>query len=301
MKRRWILRLLCGWMCALLCGCAAAENAQIVTTSFPCYDLVRQVVGETTDVQMLIRPGVEVHSYEPSPADILSIGSAKLFVCIGGESDVWVDGILDSLGGRAPQSLRLIDCVDALSEEEHDHDHEELELDEHIWTSPKNALKMLRAVEEALCAQMPEQADQMHANANAYAAELSQIDAELVRIVAEGKRTELVFADRFPFLYLAHDYGLTYEAAFASCSSETEVSAQTLVKLIQTIRDDEIPVVYTIEMSNGAIARTIAEETGVEVLTLHSIQTVTQDEWNTGESYASLMRKNLAAIEKGLN
>lgn len=303
MKRRMLLMLLC-WMMVALCGCAAAENAQIVATSFPCYDLARQVAGDAADVKLLIRPGAEVHSYEPTPADILSIGEAKLFVCIGGESDAWVDGILASFGDRAPETLRLIESVEAL-EEEHDHEdgeaHTGLELDEHIWTSPKNALKMLRAVEAALCGVMPEQADRMHANADDYAAEIQQLDTELEQIVANAARTELVFADRFPFLYLARDYGLSYEAAFTSCTSETEASAQTLVRLIRTIQEDGIPAVYTIELSNGAIARTIAEETGAEILTMHSVQTVTQDEFEAGESYVSLMRKNLAAIEKGLN
>lgn len=304
MKRRLLLLILC-WMAVLSCGCAKGESARIVTTSFPCYDLARHVAGDAAEVQMLIRPGTEVHSYEPTPADILSIGNADLFVCIGGESDVWTDGILGSFGSEAPATLRLMESVEALEDEHEDHDegahHDALALDEHIWTSPKNALKMLRSVEDALCDVLPEASAQLHANADAYAAEIEAIDAELAQLIANAARTELVFADRFPFLYLAHDYGLTCEAAFASCTSETEASAQTLVRLIQTIQRDGIPAVYVIEMSNGSIARTLAEETGVEILEMHSMQTVTQEEFAAGESYASLMRKNLIALEKGLN
>lgn len=298
--RKWICLLA---MCFVLAmGSAMAEGGEVVATNFPCYDFARQVAGDAAQVKMLIRPGAEVHSYEPSPADILSIGGADLFVYIGGESDVWVDGILDSFGGAAPRTLKLMDSVALLEEEgEHDHDHGELAYDEHIWTSPKNAIAMIRAVETALCEALPESAETFHANADAYAAEIAEIDAALEEIAANSARQELVFADRFPFLYLVHDYGLSYIAAFTSCTAETEPSAQTLVKLIETIQRDGIPVIYTIELSNGTIARTIAEETGVEILTLHSAQTVTQAEFDAGETYASLMWENLTAIEKGLN
>lgn len=301
MKKWFVLLTVC---LALLGAGASAETGSVVATNFPCYDFARQVAGDAAQVQMLIRPGTEVHSYEPSPADILSISQADLFVYIGGESDVWVDGILDSLGADAPRSVQLMDSVALLEEaqsDEHEHDHEGLEFDEHIWTSPKNAMRMVRAIEQALCEAMPELSETFHANADAYVAELSEIDEALSGIVAHGARQELVVADRFPFLYLAHDYGLTYEAAFSSCTTETEPSARTMVRLMEAITRDRIPAVYIIEMSNGTIARTIAEETGVEILQLHSAQTITQEEFDAGETYASLMRKNLAAIEKGLN
>lgn len=292
-------------MCfALLAACCAfAEGNTVVATSFPCYDFVRQVAGEHCSVELLIRPGTEVHSYEPSPADILKIGQADLFVCIGGESDVWAEDILASFGNDAPPSLHLIECVEGL-EAGHDHGHhgnEDLHWDEHIWTSPKNAVKMVRMVEEALCEVMPEHEADFHANADAYAAQIEEIDVQLAEIVASGKRSELIFADRFPFLYMAHDYGIEYSAAFESCASDTEPSAQTMVTLIQRIMQTKAPAVYVIEMSTGTIARALAEETGVEILTLHSIQTVTQQEFDAGENYVTLMQKNLEAIQVGLN
>ena len=292
-------------MCLVLLAacCAVAEGNTVVTTSFPCYDFARQVAGRHCSVELLIRPGTEVHSYEPSPADILKIGEADLFVCIGGESDVWAEDILTSFGSDAPAAVRLIESVEGL-EAGHDHAHhggEKLHWDEHIWTSPKNAVKMLRMVEEALCETMPEYASDFHANADAYAARIEEIDAQLAEIVANGKRGELIFADRFPFLYMAHDYGIGYSAAFESCASDTEPSAQTMVTLIQRIMQTKAPAVYVIEMSTGTIARALAEETGVEILTLHSIQTVTQQEFDAGENYVTLMQKNLEAIQVGLN
>lgn len=298
MKKRFILLLLA--MCFL--GCTKAESLSVTATNFPCYDFARQVGEGVAEVQMLIRPGAEVHSYEPSPADIVRVGSADLFIYIGGESDVWADEILASFPKDSPKVLRLMDAIDPLEEADaHGHDHCGLEWDEHIWTSPKNALKMVRAVEAAMCEALPEQADAFHANADAYVAQIEAIDGELTQLIEGSARRKLVFADRFPFLYLAHDYGLDYCAAFMSCTAESEPSAQALVQLIQTIQGEKIPAVYTIEMSNGAIARTLAEETGAEILTMHSIQTVTQAEFDAGETYVSLMRTNLEAMRKGLN
>ena len=292
-----------------MCGFACAETLDVVATNFPCYDFARQVAGEAAEIRMLIRPGTEVHAFEPAPSDILTIADADLFVYVGGESDSWADDILESFDD-APKVVRVMDHVSLLEEEHyegdghshhHHHEHGELALDEHIWTSPKNALQMLRAVEDALCDASPENAETFRANANAYAVQIEALDTELKNIVAGAKRHTLVVADRFPFLYMAHDYGLEYNAAFTSCASETEPSAKKLVELIEAIRADEIPVVYTIEMSAGNIARTLAEETGAEIMELHSVQTVRQTEFDKGESYVSLMRKNLAAIEKGLN
>lgn len=278
----------------------AEETPTIVVTSFPCYDFMRAVIGDDANIRMLIRPGTEVHSYEPTPKDILEIADADLFVYIGGESDVWVDNLMKTFDENGPKTLKLMDSV-SLLEEEDDHGHDELEYDEHIWTSPKNALKMLDAALNAVCAIDPARAEAYRGNAAQYGSEIEDIDAQLTEIVNNGARNELIFADRFPFLYLAHDYGISYKAAFNSCTAESEPSAQKMVELIQAIEKDHIPAVYTIEMSNGAIARTLADETGVEILNMHSMQTVTQQEFDAGETYLTLMRKNLDAIERGLN
>ena len=278
---------------------ALAQVPSVVTTSFPCYDLARAVMGDDANVRLLIRPGTEVHNYEPTPKDILDIADADLFIYIGGESDAWVDSLLNSLED-APTSIQLMDSVHLL-EEEDDHGHDELEYDEHIWTSPKNELQMLSAVTDAICSADAENAQSYRANAKVYQEQLESLDARLTEIVANGVRSELVFADRFPFLYLAHDYGITYRAAFNSCTAQSEPSANKMVELIQVIENDDIPVVYTIEMSNGAIAKTLSDETGAEILQMHSMQTVTQSEFDAGETYITLMEKNLVAIERGLN
>ena len=160
---------------------------------------------------------------------------------------------------------------------------------------------MVRMIEDALCAAVPEKAATFHANADAYAAQIVEIDTALEELIVGAARRKLVFADRFPFLYMARDYGIEYEAAFSSCASDTEPSVQTMVHLLDVVEKEQIPVVYTIEMSIGNVARMLAEETGAEILMLHSAQNVTKQEFEAGESYVSLMWKNIEAMGKGMN
>lgn len=302
-----ILLILSFAFCAV--GVAESESPlRIVCTSFPCYDFVRAVADANDEITLLIRPGTEVHAYEPTTGDIMAIADCDLFVCIGGESDVWVDDILDSFGGDAPRVLRLIECVNPVAEEEQDQmtradEHEEhgggIEYDEHIWTSPLNAGLMVAAVADAMYALSNNPA--YPENAAAYLMEIAEVDERFAEIVQNGVRREMIFADRFPFLYFVRQYDLEYYAAFPSCSAESEPSAKTLAFLIDRVESDGIPAIYTIEMSNRRTAETIAEETGAEILTFHSAQTVSEREFSAGETYVSLMRKNAEALEKGLN
>lgn len=318
---RYLLILL---LCAALTGCTAlgsgdlngeasdrvangTENVRIVCTSFPCYDFARAVAGENADVRMLIRPGGEVHAYEPTPTDILDIAGCDLFIYIGGESDVWVDSILESFGEAAPQTLRLFDCVEALEEEtlaemtfhEAMEEEEEPEYDEHIWTSPKNAVRMLRSVAEALGQILPQ--DAVAANAGNYIAQIEDLDAQIRELIQSAKRDTLVFADRFPLLYFVREYGLNYTAAFPSCTSESEPSAHTVAALIDRIRAEEIPVVFQLELSSGRVAQSIAGETGAAVRTFYSVQNITQTDFERGETYITLMEKNIDALKEALN
>lgn len=282
---------------------AVAEGRlEVVAANFPCYDFARQVVGDRGEVSLLIKPGVEVHAYEPTPADIVAIGKADLFVYIGGEGDAWADNILSGFdGGKGPAALRMMDVVTPLEEEGDDDAHDIPEYDEHIWTSPKNAMAMVRSLSDALCGLDAANADAYRAAAEGYIGQIGELDAAFREVVANGARRELVFADRFPFLYFTREYGLDYLAAFPSCTADTEPTPQILMKLIQRVTQDDIPAVYAIELSTQAVARTVAEETGAEILTLHSMQTVTQQEFDAGETYVSLMTRNLEAVRRGLN
>ena len=301
------MRKLSIWFLILMMLCSAAlgeGRLSVVCTDFPCYDFARQAAGDEADVTMLLKPGTEAHSFDPTPADILAIGGADLFVYIGGESDAWADGILASFGDDAPATLRMMDCVDApIEEEAHDHVRVEdgPEYDEHIWTSPVIAWRMVSAVGEALAAIDPANEDAYIGAANAYGDEIAAIDGEIRDIVDRASRRELVFADRFPFVYLTREYGLDYAAAFPSCTADTEPSAQIVMGLIQKVVQDHLPAVYTIELSTQAIAKTVAEETGCDILTLHSMQTVSQAEFDAGASWVSIMADNVEALRRGLN
>ena len=297
-----IRKILASVLILILCGAfACAEGLNIVCTSFPCYDFVRAVAGNNANIRMLIKPGAEVHSYEPTPADIMALAECDLFVCIGGSSDAWAEDILSSFGGDAPETLRLIECVEAVAAEHGDNHHHEAEYDEHIWTSPVNAGKMVQSVSARLGEVDPQNASVYAENSSAYCSEISAIDADIREIVENAVRNELIFADRFPFIYLAEEYGIGYTSAFASCSSESEPSAKTMASLIKRVAENNIPVIYTIELSSGKTAKTIAEETGAEIAMLHSVQTVSETDFNAGVRYVDLMRQNVEALRKGLN
>lgn len=302
MKR--IISIIISLALMLTVGAAAAESGaklSIVVTDFPCYDFARAVAGDNAEITMLIKPGSEVHSYEPAPGDVVAMMEADLFIYIGGESDAWVADMLASMEGSAPVALCMFDHVDTLCGEEHaDADHEH-EYDEHIWTSPLNAMDMVNAVSDALKQIDPENADVYAANAAAYTSQIAEIDGAIRQVADGAARNTLVFADRFPFLYMATEYGFDYVAAFPGCAGETEPSASVVMELIDKVISENIPAIYVIEMSTGNVADAIAESTGAEILTLHSVQNVSADEFAAGETYVSLMWKNVDALKKGLN
>ncbi|MBQ3574756.1 MAG: zinc ABC transporter substrate-binding protein [Clostridia bacterium] len=279
----------------------AEEKLKIVCTSFPCYDFARAVTGGKAEIRMLIKPGSEVHSFEPAPSDVLSIAEADLFVYVGGESDVWVDDILESFGDDGPKTLRLFECIEAIEAEHGHEDGHHHEYDEHIWTSPVNACLMIEAISAALCEIDPENADVYADNAVKYADDVRQIDAEIRSIAENSARNELVFADRFPFLYFAEEYGFEYTAAFPSCAAESEPSAKTIAMLIDKVVSEDIPVVYVLELSSAKVAHTIAEESGAQIRTFHSVQNVSEQEFRGGETYVSLMNKNIEVLKEGIS
>ncbi len=293
-----------------LAGCAMgsaseAGGLKIVTTIFPVYDLARQVAGPDATVRMLVKPGVEAHAFEPTPQDILAIADADVFAYIGGENDEWVDRMLDSVELSGKQVLKLIDCVQPLEESDADLDHadhgdEAHGIDEHIWTAPLNAGKMAEAIREALTAADPEGAAAYQANCDALSGEMLRLDAEFRALVDGAARKELIFGDRFPFRYFAEAYGLTCYAAFPSCANDTEPSAQTIAALIDRVKADGVPVVFTVEQSNGRVAKVIADAAGVRTEMLHACHNVTKAELDAGATVVSLMTANVESLRAGL-
>ena len=301
-----------------LCACAGGEKAEddgrvrVVALIFPEYDLAREVAGELANITMLLAPGEETHTFDPSPADLITIQSADVFIYGGGESDAWVDDVLSSVDTEKMQIVKLMDCCDVLEEEhgegmqtekEHgEHEHEsETEYDEHVWTSPVNAMKIVAAIADALCAADAENAESYRANAAAYTEKLSALDAELRAVADSSARKTLVFGDRFPLLYFVREYGLDYYAAFPGCASNTEPSAETVAFLIDKVRGEGIPIVFKIELSSGQTAELIAEESGARVETFYSCHTVSRDDFKNGETYLSLMGRNVELLREALN
>ena len=316
MKKRFFLMVLA---ILLLTGCMPlqqqkSEKTQVVATIFPLYDFAREIAGEDAEVKMLLKPGAEVHSYEPTPQDIITVQNCDVFLYIGGESDEWVRNVLESVDTSQMQVVALMDCVEAAEEAKsgfawngehghnHDgHDHMDAEYDEHIWTSPKNAMRMIEAINEAMQAADVSHTDAYQGRAELYTEKLRALDSELAQTVKEAKRDLLVFADRFPFLYLARDYGLEYYAAYPGCSSEAEPSAATVAAIIEEVKQSGVPAVFYIELSNRLMADTIAEATGAEELLLHSCQSISKEEFERGESYLSLMGQNIENLKIALN
>lgn len=309
---------LCMTLClglGMLSGCSlpggpSGDTLQVVTTVFPSYDFTRQLAGEHAEVTMLLTPGAESHSYEPTPADVLRIQQCDLFVYIGGESEVWVEEILKSLEGKEIRTLRLFDSIQPLEEEEpegadhaheHEHAHEETEYDEHIWTAPRNAIAMSEAIADALEAADPANKDDYQQRLESYSRELTELDAAFAEAVSTGRRREIIFGDRFPFRYFAHAYQLEYYAAFSGCSSETEASPATMSFLIRRVKEDRIPLVFYTESSSHKIADRIAEATGAGTAMLHSCNNVSRAELESGATYVSLMRQNLDTLKQALN
>jgi len=282
------------------------EPLRIVATIFPGYDFARQIAGENAELTLLLPPGSDIHSFDPTPQDMIAIQNADLFIYNGGESDEWVLRLLESLGEDAPETFVMMDHVTAeVAGHDHDHDHDHGHhgevLDEHVWTSPKNVMQIAAALCEKLCTLCPEKAETFVANEAAFQTELQKLDESLTELAHNSKRNLLIFGDRFPFRHLAAAYDFHYEAAFPGCSEDSEPSIKTIGHLVSIIREEEIPVVFHIEFSNRRTADILAEETGAKVLLLHSCHSVSAEDISSGVTYVSLMWQNVAALKEALN
>lgn len=313
-------------LAVLLAGCglsavrALAEGPRplsIVCSTFPSYDWVRQILGEDADgvsLTLLLDDGADLHNYQPTVADIAAIQGCDLFVYVGGESDGWAESIL----AASPQThtLALLDWVDTREEEtvegmEHDdHDDEEgddhdghaHEQDEHVWLSLRRAETLVGVLARELGALRPEAALRWQKNADAYIRQLQALDEQYTAVTQQAANKTLLFADRFPFRYLAEDYGLSYYAAFSGCSAETEASFETVLFLVGKLRELQLPAVLTIENADGALARTVIANAGMDVpvLEMNSCQSVTAAQLATGKTYLALMEGNLAVLAQAL-
>ena len=303
--------------CTAACAGAETKRINVVTTIFPIYDWVREVVKDDAshvNITLLLDNGVDLHSYQPTAQDILAISTADLFVYVGGESDEWVEDVLQS---AMNPDLKAISLVDAMGEDirmeeivegmEHDHDHDHEhgdEADEHVWLSLRNAGKLTKVIADTLSEIDPDHAEHYQANASAYTGKLADLDARYTETVNGSACQTVLFGDRFPFRYLADDYGLTYYAAFSGCSAESEASFQTIVFLAQKVDELGLPAVLTIEHPKTKIAETVvstSQAKNARILSMDSMQGTTAADIQAGMTYLSVMEANLEVLKEALN
>ncbi|MFI3207444.1 MAG: metal ABC transporter substrate-binding protein [Clostridia bacterium] len=316
------------------------EKIKIVTTIFPVYDWVKSILGDEIDnveLTMLLETGVDLHSYEPTTTDIVTILDSDLFIYIGGESDTWVADIMQnndtedinvvSLFDILGDDVKAEELVDGMEheheeeeetdeeehdhddeeetdEEEHDHDDEEEESDEHVWLSLVNAEKICYAITELLGEIDSENATVYTENNDAYVAQLDALNTQFEETVESSTVNTLLFADRFPFRYFVDDYDLEYFAAFAGCSTETEASFDTIIFLAEKVNELDLSYVLVIDGSDCTIADTVVSSTtdqDQEILTLNSMQSTTIQDVENGDTYLSVMEENLVVLQQALS
>lgn len=300
---------------------ADSNKLNVVATIFPEYDFLRQIAGDHINLTMLMTPGAESHSFEPTPQDMKEVIASDLFVYVGGDSDAWVESILDSVDTDKTHIVTLMDCVDTVEEEvvegmtpedeeadedvqedATDHlDEGEAEYDEHVWTSPENAKLICQKLSDNLCELDPANAEEYQQNTKDYIDKLEELDGQFRDVVENAARTEIIVGDRFPFRYFVDEYGLSYYAAFPGCSGDTEASAATIAFLQDKVKTDKIPVVFHIELSNENVCNAICEETGAKSMQLNAVHNITKVDFEAGVTYLDLMEQNVAALQEALN
>lgn len=311
----------------------AQKKVSIVATIYPQYDWLKNILGDrldAVDLKLLIKNGTDLHSYKPSAQDIAAIASADMVVYVGGESDEWIEkalsatpkagrvqvNLMQALGDRVKEE-EIVEGMQAEDEHEHHHDHgeeaeehehhehaEEAENDEHIWLSLKNAEILVMTLADAISKVDSAHATEYHMNAGLYIAKISALDAQYRAATDSAAYKTILFGDRFPFRYLVDDYGIKYFAAFVGCSAESEASFETVAFLAGKMDSLALPAIFTIDGSNGKIARAILDASKkskeAQVLTLNSMQSVTDAQMQSGVDYLSIMQENLEVLKKAI-
>ena len=290
---------------------------KIVTTIFPEYDWVMNILGDKKDdanVTLLLDNGIDLHSYQPTPKDIITISRCDLFIYVGGESDEWVEDALKNATNKNMKTINMMEVLgDAIKEEEviegmegeeeEGEEEEEVEYDEHVWLSLKNAQTLVTEISKKIGEIDAENANYYQTNATSYVNSLKDLDTRYTQAVAAGTKDTLLFADRFPFRYLVDDYNLKYFAAFVGCSAETEASFKTITFLASKVDELGLTVIFKIESSDGGIANTVKNATqnkNQTILTMDSIQSASTKEYKAGRNYLSIMEQNLTVLKEAV-
>lgn len=272
------------------------NGLRIVATLFPQYDFAKQIAGDKAEVTLLLPPGTESHSYDPKPGDIIEIQNADLFFYTGSAMEPWAETIIKSISDGA---LKAVDCsenIKLLHNDGHNHD-----ADPHIWLNPENAAIMAENILGALIEKDPDNADFYSVNADGYKNKLTALDQDIKDVISKAKRNAVVFGGRFAYLYFLEHFGLDYITAYDSCAAHAEPSASQIVRVINYIKENSIPCIYYEELSDPKVARSIAEETGIEYLRFSTAHSVTKEEFQNGTGFLDIMYENLENLKVGLN
>lgn len=318
MKKK-ILCIICSVLVLLdLQGCSSIDRGseddgrlKVVATVFAEYDFLRQIGGDAINLSMLMLPGADIHTFDPTPRDMKKVQDADLFVTVGGESDAWADTVIASVDNKNLECVRLMDLVDEVVEEEivegmsveEEHEEEEdgeKEFDEHVWTSPKNAIQIVEGLCDRLCLLDKKNEGTYRSNAATYIKKLKKLDKKFTEVVENGERREIVVADRFPFRYFTDAYDLKYYAAYPGCSTQTGASVETIAFLIDKVKEDKIPVVFHMELSSEMMCNTICDETGAKKAQLNAVHNISKRNFDKGVGYLELMEKNVQVLREAL-
>ncbi len=284
-------------------------DVKVVCTVFPIFDITRNVSGGNATVTLLQDNGADPHSYTPTAAALKAVGEADIFVYTGGPSDSeWAKEMIASSEKEGLITINLSEHMDELitpentcewTEHDHGNDHSE-NFDEHFWSSPENAIKLANAVKTTLCEVSPDLKNEFEASCSAYTEKLSALSDDYKQAFGSATSELLVFADRFPFVYLLHDYSFDYVAAFGGCSSETDASYETLDAIVSAVKSNSLSAVLVIEGSDKKLASTVSEQTGCSILTVNSLQSVTRKQIDCGITYLDTMKENLTVFREAL-
>ena len=330
------LALLCALLCFSSCGAQLYKQGEgelkIVATVFVPFDIAREVTGGKAELVLLQSNGADLHDYTPTTSALAELNSADILICIGGVTDdSWIDSAVAASENEALTVIKLTElCEGELTEleghhhsdycekmhahehEEHSHEHEEHShehsaddghghvADEHVWTSPKNVISITERI-ASVCAEKDQaNAEIYNANAERFKAALTELDARYRTAVNGSEKKTLVFADRFPFIYLTREYGICHYAAFSGCGSETDASFSTAARLLGAVTENGLNCVIVTENTDGKLAESISDSLGCEILVLNSLQSVTAEQIDGGITYLSAMEQNLAVLTQAL-
>jgi zinc transport system substrate-binding protein len=284
-----------------------SDKKSIVVTVFPEYDWVMNVIGDLSEeyeVNLLLKNGSDLHSYQPSTKDMASISSCDLFIYVGGESDFWVEKALENPMNKNRTVINLMKILGSRAIEEEGEEGEEPEYDEHVWLSLKNAVLFSKHICTELSRIDDKNTKKYLENTANYLSKLTELDEQYSKVVNESSFNTLIVADRFPFAYLCKDYNIQYYAAFDGCSADTEASFETVIFLADKLDESGLNCVLKIESSDDSLPTTIinnSKNKNRKIFTLNSIQSVTMKDIESGTTYLSLMQSNLDILRDALN